>query len=312
MICSSGVFFLLHYYIIVAHNIRIYRYKYLPSLLKEILFPSPRTSAVDAPPPKKRRRLQDPEDVDMADAEPPSPVSPVTQDKDSLRPVILETAKESYLLSPSDESPGAYDIALVLEAEVVVEEEPAPEADASEEKEQNEDAAPVPAASEAAPVELEKAPDVESEANKDPIPSAINSPETVNKEPLPEDDAVLPPTASPPNPLPPPPTSGTTPVHSPEPLPGDDSMGPPSSPPPTDHSFAREKTPTLLTDGDIVKTQFDVQVLQRNLSVKMFRFTEEGVYVLDGSASGDGMEDEWVIQVKNWKWAPRGARERML
>jgi len=267
---------------------------------------------VDAPPPKKRRRLQDPEDVDMADAEPPSPVSPVTQDKDSLRPVILETAKESYLLSPSDESPGAYDIALVLEAEVVVEEEPAPEADASEEKEQNEDAAPVPAASEAAPVELEKAPDVESEANKDPIPSAINSPETVNKEPLPEDDAALPPTASPPNPLPPPPTSGTTPVHSPEPLPGDDSMGPPSSPPPTDHSFAREKTPTLLTDGDIVKTQFDVQVLQRNLSVKMFRFTEEGVYVLDGSASGDGMEDEWVIQVKNWKWAPRGARERML
>ena len=45
------------------------------------------------------------------------------------------------------------------------------------------------------------------------------------------------------------------------------------------------------------------QVLQRNMTEGMFRFTDEGVYVLDGSAS-DGMETEWVIQVKNWKWAP--------
>jgi len=55
------------------------------------------------------------------------------------------------------------------------------------------------------------------------------------------------------------------------------------------------------------------QVLQRNMTEGMFRFTEEGVYVLDGSAS-DGMETEWVIQVKNWKWAPivRGGRERAV
>lgn len=302
------------------------RYKYLPSLLKEILFPSPRSAEVDASPPKKRRRVEDSEDVDMADVDTPLPLaSSVTRDKDTLRPVILETAKESYLLSPSirsspssEHSSTEYDIGLVLEAEVIVEEEPAPtEAETIEEKVQDDlvisdPGIPTRTATSITPAESVNPVDVDvSQADSEdntkeatPTPTEHHTADDVVGS---QDDVSF---TAPSNPSPqPPPKSGTSPVHSPEPLPGDDGTAPPSSPLPTDHSFAREKTPTL-TDDDIVKSQFAVQILQRHLTQSMFRFADEGVYVRDGS--GDGMEDEWVIQVKNWKWAPKGSKERLL
>jgi hypothetical protein len=86
-------------------------------------------------------------------------------------------------------------------------------------------------------------------------------------------------------------------------------------------------TTTMLIDDEMMlieennaKPRFaavQVQVLQRGLSVEMFRFAEDGVYVLDGTAvstsANDGMETEWAILVRNWKWAPRGPslRERV-
>jgi len=78
----------------------------------------------------------------------------------------------------------------------------------------------------------------------------------------------------------------------------------PSSSPPTD-------TLTLLED-ETAKPQLAVQVLQRNLTRDMFRFVNEGVYVKEDGGSG-GMETEWVIQVKDWKWAPNSlsSKERI-
>lgn len=170
---------------------------------------------------------------------------------DSFRPVILETLKESYLLSPSILSSSSstdarqtYDIALILEAEVVVEEEP---------------------------------PLVESERNialdgtSKPV-HAIDGPSTTEK------------------------TEPTVPPQIAAQSKTSDSvrkLAEPSSSPPTD---------SLTLEDEIAKPQFAVQVLQQNLTKDMFRFMDEGVYVKEDSAGS--METEWVIQVKDWKWAP--------
>ncbi|XP_006461746.1 hypothetical protein AGABI2DRAFT_193141, partial [Agaricus bisporus var. bisporus H97] len=95
-------------------------YKYQPDVLKDILFPAPSPNMSDGPPPRKRRRTTIVSedilmDVDSAESEPPAPTP--------NRPVILETPKESYLLSlahGSEFSPEGrqYDISLILEGEV--------------------------------------------------------------------------------------------------------------------------------------------------------------------------------------------------
>jgi hypothetical protein len=82
---------------------------------------------------------------------------------------------------------------------------------------------------------------------------------------------------------------------------------PPSSPP----------TDILTLEDETAKPQFAVQVLQRNLTRDMFRFVNEGVYVKEdgGGGGGVGMEtQEWVIQVKDWKWAPKSlsSKERII
>jgi hypothetical protein len=171
---------------------------------------------------------------------------------DTIRPVILDTVKESYLLSPSIPSSTSsvdarqtYDIALILEAEVVVEEEPLIES----ERNGNDDATK--------PVQ------------------AIDGPSTTEKpEPTVPPQIVAPSKTS------------------------DFVRNKPAEP------FSSPPADSLALEDEIAKPQFAVQVLQRNLTRDMFRFMDEGVYVKEDSGGGS-METEWVIQVKDWKWAPK-------
>jgi hypothetical protein len=223
----------------------------VPNVLKEILFPSPRSSS-DQPPPRKRRRTQEKEDVEMDNGD--NSLASASLHGDSLRPVILETVKESYLLSPSIPSSSSsvdarqtYDIALILEAEVVVEEEPLPvESERNTALDGNNDTTK--------PVRTID--DLSTTAEKTEPPQIV----TQSKTSL---DSVR------------------------------KTAEPPSSPP----------TDSLTLEDDSAKPQFAVQVLQRNLTRDMFRFVDEGVYVKEDGAGG--METEWVIQVKDWKWAPK-------
>lgn len=311
--------------------------------------------------------------------------SPVLDNDPLLRPVILETSKETYLLSPNiissvESSPTlaapaerVYDIALILETEVVVEDEPVAEAEvevvtqpkATAGVDPIEPAAPVPAADDKEKVATEVVADPATKKDSDdqgpkeaavaPPPVAEKNPAAAAAEPVTtapsvegaaaeanpaepsstgatKDTTVQPDTPPKPkmtmvepgsSPLPP---SRASPVHSPEPehMHGHDHdhEAPPSSPLPTDNdnSMLDDKDnnnkqdnadkASLLEDGDIPKPQLSVQVLQRNLARSMFRFENDSVYVKD--PSGDGMEAEWAIQVKNWKWAPKGARERLI
>jgi len=322
------------------------RFKYTPTLLKEILFPSsPRSSSpADAPHPRKRRRIQaqEPtEDVEMVaigdgEGDTGPPIIPTTTSSTStarqehsigdltpplpppaVRPVILETAKETYLLSPSvltaqGRVVRAYDIALVLETEVVVEDQ--------------EDQVSVEKADERAAADVETKVDEEALSLKTTATKDGSAPSKMVS------NIADGPTE--PVPLPSPSTHDAAAVETPAPA-------PPSSPPPsedqnTDANALHDKpsngnntTTTVLIDDEmmvieehIAKPQFaavQVQVLQRGLSVEMFRFAEDGVYVLEGTSvsasasANDGMETEWAILVRNWKWAPRwpSLRERV-
>jgi len=327
------------------------------------------------PPPRKRRRIQETEDVEMADAIASSsnPVSSTVSPDDPLRPIILETSKESYLLSPSvrvlpdptssdntQAKPSrVYDIALILEAETEV----VVEAEAEDEPEQE------PDTKEAVPdtetTELEAKPDddttnaVEGDTNDAPPSStelqkeesagtktfsstpAIAESSTTPQDPpstqLPQPSPTTPAAATStsameqiPNlgssPLPAPPHASPThsPIHSPN---LDSSTELPPSSPLADRPKAIPTNPDLEagteteTEADLGSNKpapFTVQVLQRNLSEEMFRFTDEGVVVLESVSSLPGenapvegatapVEAEWVIQVKDWKWSPRGA-----
>ena len=248
------------------------RYKYAPNVLKEILFPSPRSSSWDHPPPRKRRRTQETEDIEMENTDNNNNVVSVPQHGDILRPVILETVKESYLLSPSIPSSSSlvetqqtYDIALILEAEVVVEEEP-----------------PL--------VESERSAALDTDTDTSPAklihviehPSTTEKTEQVGSSQIGAQSK----------------TSESIDLHS-KPV---EDIPPSSSPPPTD---------SLTLEDETAKPQFAVQVLQRNLTRDMFRFVDEGVYVKEDG--GGESETEWVIQVKDWKWAPKSlsSRERI-
>ena len=272
----------------------------MPYVLKEILFPSSRSSSSDQPPPRKRRRTQDnEEDVEMENTDNDnnnvvvsSTSSVPPQHGDILRPVILETVKESYLLSPSILSLSSsssssveattrqtYDIALILEAEVVVEEEsPLVESERNAISDGDGDtSSPVKPIDDHGPLSS-------STITEPTTTTTIIAPSNNNNNKASE-------------------SLGSQPVE--------EEIMPPSSPPPTD---------TLtLEDETALKPQFAVQVLQRNLTRDMFRFVDEGVYVKEDSGSdggggggggGGGMETEWVIQVKDWKWAPKSLSSR--
>lgn len=248
-----------------------------------------------APPVRKRRRLDRLEDIKMADL-PSAGLLPTTD----LRPIVLETGKESYLLSPnilpSPSSGGpcrVYDIALILEAEevVVVEEQPN-EVEEVMDKTQ-EELTPVKGIASKDDFVIDEA-DV---GNESIASSSENFPveQSVSLNEMPPEQLKL----------------STSPVHSPEPTSRADEDGlQPSSPLPAEH----DKTPAVVAYEELEKLekpQFALQVLQCNLGQNMFRFADDGVYVLDASGSGDGMETEWVIQVKNWKWAPRYSKDRL-
>ncbi|KAF9525960.1 hypothetical protein CPB83DRAFT_858689 [Crepidotus variabilis] len=281
-------------------------YKYIPDLLQNVLFPTSPASS-----PSHKRRRTDDDDIEMMDLEVETPVVAV---REPIRPVILETTKERYLLSPSADQPDAnsgrsYDIALILEAEVVVEEEPPVEADAIEGKPM--EIEPTPSADVAPEAQVETTPKPGSPKELPPAePIASMEPKSSSKEPeakattpIPSPQPLQHATSS--DPL----RSTTSPVHSPEPTAEDDAgSAPPSTPPPE----TRQKTPTILVEDEIIKPQFAVQVLQQNLNKNMLRFAPEGVYVYDGSGDAMGMETEWVIQVKNWKWAPRSSKEKLF
>jgi hypothetical protein len=281
------------------------------------------------PPPKKRRRVGQErveqggsiEDVEMEDGTRPTHLV----DEDPLlgkRPVILETAKESYLLSPSiqceEEGEGEkrqmYDLALILEAEVVVEEEVVAAEPAEREGRVGRDETPVPILL-AQSLKDGESRGVDVERGSVPLKMPVSSTTTTTTEP----------------------------VHSPEPTDVSDLLGPDK---PASGMVVEEEGdavgtgPGVVVDGagagagagsgsgsgaGSVKASslggggppLSLQVLQRNFTREMFRFEDEGVYVLDpgagagagagvrGAGAGGGMGGtEWVIQVKSWRWAP--------
>ena len=253
------------------------RYKYVPNVLKEILFPSPRSSSADQPPPRKRRRTLETEDVEMESTDNIASTSSASQNGDTLRPVILETVKESYLLSPSILSSSSsssvdkrqtYDIALILEAEVVVEEELALVESAAFDDTLSSPTKPFQAMNDLLSTTEKTEPPTQPQIVAQSKTTTTSSGSVRHNKPV-EDMLIL-----------------------------------PSSSPPTD---------TLTLEDEIAKPQFAVQVLQRNLTRDMFRFVNEGVYVKEDGGGGGDMETEWVIQVKDWKWAPKSlsSRERI-
>jgi hypothetical protein len=300
----------------------VHRYKYDPVVLKSILFPG---REGDRPPPKKRRRIDSAEKAESAmEVDFDNTASSLSYAK--TRPVILETAKESYLLSPSipgnGGGPHTYDIALILEAEL--EEEPVPEVNP---------AAPVlpvsPTASQSAqicagpakdalktlsiPSGLDPANSGVHKSTLDDISSNFSEASTIPINPT------VQPTLSPALPLPPtslssehqqdgvanPPHVASEVLSSTVPkeaavaeLPQLAKALEPSSLPEILPSSRRAS----LVYGDGSKPLL-LQALQRNLGDEMFQFLKDGVKVADDS-SEDGVQTQWMVQVRRWKWGP--------
>jgi hypothetical protein len=253
--------------------------------------------------PKKRRKLdsgaENPEttDVEMEDISLSSPVS-----YPSTRPVILETAKESYLLSPSGTvngggGPHAYDIALVLEAELEEEvlglEMPVntgavmfSSADLQMVKSM--------AAGESGAVVSN--PVVEATSGKDTIPvgGTIQPAAAASLASDRRNNTLPPPLVATATGIPT--TTNlskeTTTVDTTKPI-------DPSSALPEILPSSRRAS---LVYGDPSRPLL-LQTLQRDLGEDMFRFLKEGVKVADGLGE-DGVQTEWMVLVRRWKWGP--------
>ena len=295
----------------------LFRYKYVPSLIKEILFPSPQPS----PPPRKRRRIED------ADVDSNSDNNGV----DLQRSLILETVKESYLLSPSVDSPELgegrkYDICLILEKEVVVEVDPVLVADGEHPLVVVDDVVMGDVVVHQAEVVQGLAVQTETTTPEGQPTEAVSS---LGSGMDPKIEDVTSKTEAPSNTVEPLKDSqlraiSATSPHSEEsslhpPVTTDPSHVPSTSSAPEDHPLLlplpTTDRPAAVHDSSIVPTKENekvpppppphqpVQVLQRNLTESMFRFTWEGVKIVERS-SDDGVETEWAIQVCNWKWAP--------
>ena len=290
------------------------RYKYVPSLIKEILFPSPQPS----PPPRKRRRIEE-ADVDS---------NPDNNGVELQRSLILETVKESYLLSPSVDSPESgegrkYDICLILEKEVVVEVDPVLVADGEHPlvvvddvvmgdvvAHQAEVVQGLAAQTETTTPEVQPTEAVSiSGSGMDPKTEDVNSKTEIPSNTVePPKDSQLPAIGA---------TSHSTESSPHPPATTDPSHVPSTSSAPEDHPLLLPSPtidrPAAIPDSSIAPSKENekvpppphqpVQVLQRNLTESMFRFTWEGVKIVERS-SDDGVETEWAIQVCNWKWAP--------
>lgn len=260
-------------------------------------------------------------DVDSAESEPPAPTP--------NRPVILETPKESYLLSlahGSEFSPEGrkYDISLILEGEVEEDREDAvvlvvadknavktsyevppltPPADELSESKP----VPPPLISDVVMDDTETAPKSSNDESQEKPQSSMQEPPTSSSR-MPSPSTTVLKTDTQPDADSPAGSTGTTkkeitlPSQSSEEVPTSDA-----------HSRIDKDTSAVKASGDkpelvakpSQKTVFKhpvAQVLQRRVGEDMFRFTEEGVNIADGE---DSMRTEWLVQVKSWKWATR-------
>jgi hypothetical protein len=275
------------------------RYKYQPFVLKDILFPLPATPTPDRPPPRKRRRTTiGSEDIIMdvdPTEEPPAPTP--------NRPVILETPKETYMLSlthGSEFSPEGrkYDISLILEGEVEEDREDAVVllvADKNAVKAAQETPPPSP------PADNES-----SEPNTVPAPSSNANTGSASKstgvETQRAQDATTP-SSRPPSPSPAAPRTNVQSTNV------DSAKAAATSPPRSSEEVALASKTTAQKSQPpakpVKKTAFKhpvAQVLQRRVGEDMFKFLEEGISIADGE---DGLTNEWLVQVKSWKWATR-------
>lgn len=269
-------------------------------------------------------------DVDPADSEPLSPTP--------NRPVILETPKESYLLSLTHGSEFSlegrkYDISLILQGEVEEEREDAVVlvvADKNATKSSQATPPLTPPADETTESKPEPNPseDVAMADAEAPATQEKTSEETQTK----AESSTQDPASSPPG-LPSPSTTvpqtqiDTQPTNT-EPSAGGTTATTIESSiatntvatPPPQSSEDVSMVDTQARQSDILaskaekfeaavkpaqKTPFKhpvAQVLQRRVGEDMFRFTEEGISVADGE---DSMGAEWLVQVRSWKWATR-------
>lgn len=295
----------------LAGDIRL-GYKYEPAILKDILFPAPSGSTTDRPPARKRRRTTIASaDILMEDPEESEPPPPTPN-----RPVILETVKESYLLSLAHGSEFSlegrkYDISLILEGEVEEDREdavvlvvadknavkavetppPSPPADEDEDEEPKE--AKPPSSPDVAMDSANATKPSRDENARDTLPSRPASPASTvprdDTQPTNTDSSKADTTAESLSTtktaatVPPPSAEDVSMVDAPAPQPAVDKHEPPTKP------VKKLKHPVA-------------QVLQRRVGENMFKFSDEGISIADGE---DGMPTEWLVQVKSWKWATR-------
>lgn len=301
-------------------------YKYDPVVLKGVLFPD---GEDDLLPPKKRRRIDPSEKAEWAtDVELDDTLPSPSYAKN--RPVILETAKESYLLSSSVPAnvggPQTYDIALILEAEV--EEEPIAEVNpASSTLSTDPHAGSTKKTLSVQPIAhdltnsgLRKS-TLEGQGVISPNLPRISLATNGEGTTLPRHTNPIAQSTTNPT-LPTPPTLSSSERQQ-------DEVGSPSrriasdAPPTTVPMEAAVAEPSRLTKavepsslpeilpssrrasfvyGDASKPLL-LQTLQCNLEEEMFQFLKEGVKVADG-LNEDGTQSDWMVQVRRWKWGP--------
>jgi hypothetical protein len=230
------------------------------------------------------------------------------------RPIILETAKESYLLSPSTSSAGdgphKYDIALVLEAEV--EEEPVQELNPAATSLSIIDprlGVPEvlgnhPSGPDLADLEVQKSRRENISSNPLSVSEASNG-EGINPTAQSTAKSILTTDVHPS-------ASGhqrDTPINTLSHVTATNILkavaavepSPLAKAPVLPEVLPSSRRPSVVY-GDASKPLL-LQTLQRHLGGEMFRFLKEGIKVADG-LSEDGVQTEWMVQVRRWKWGP--------
>jgi len=251
-------------------------YKYKPAVLKNILFPVASNLTTDRPPTRKRRRTTlASADILMEDPDESEPTPPTPN-----RPVILETIKETYLLSlthGSEFSPHGrkYDISLVLEGEI---------------EEDREDAIVLFVADKNVVRTVETPPCSPTTDEEEEEPGEVKEENS---------NAMVK-------------SSSEKKVQN-----GASSSRAISGSQPTTTNLSKVRENISIGDASVSKSSTGksgpltkpdkkfkhpvAQVLQQRVGESMFKFMEEGISIADG----EGMATEWLVQVKNWKWATR-------
>lgn len=248
------------------------------------------------------------------------------------RPVILDTAKESYLLSPNIPGNGGgahtYDIALVLEAELeeeAVTENPAatilpvsstnlqPVQGAGSTKDVLKMLSVQPSGPDLTNFGLHKSTSENLLLNPLSVPPATNGEGTTLSRPI----SSIEQTATYSTLMPPPAllserqqddAANLLPQVASNAL--STTIAKETEPPQATKVLELTSLPEVLPSsrraslvyGDASKPLL-LQTLQRNLGEEMFQFLKEGVKVADG-LSEDGTQTNWMVQVRWWKWGP--------